>query len=372
MALASATRRRWPPDSRTPPSPTWVSSSHSAEELRPPGHLTQFWSIGGESSPPNPPGAAPKARLSAMDPSSIHGSWGTRASWRRSDPAPGRAGRPRPARSPRRRGRRTVAAGRAGSTCRRRSADHADPLAGGDLQVEVAQDRGALGVGEPDPAQGQPAPGRAGPDRVGRRGHDLGRVEHLEDPLAAGRALGQGPGQPGQGPDGAVEAGQVGEHHQQRPQGHAPTADRGHPQPQDQAPPAPAAGRPPATSGPPGPWRPGGPDGAAAAAGEAGPGLLLAGEGLHPPGRCAAPRWPRRPGRRRRPWTAAGRRGCGAGAGRPPPPGAGATARAASPRVRSTASTTTTIPARVSTSGTSTVNQATIESSTRATSPVSG
>jgi hypothetical protein len=49
----------------------------------------------------------------------------------------------------------------------------------------------------------------------------------------------------------------------------------------------------------------------------------------------------------------------------------GATARAASPRVRSTASTTTTIPASVSTSGTSTVNQATIESSTRATSPVS-
>jgi hypothetical protein len=49
----------------------------------------------------------------------------------------------------------------------------------------------------------------------------------------------------------------------------------------------------------------------------------------------------------------------------------GTTASAASPRVRSTASTTTTIPASVSTSGTSTVNHATIESSTRATSPVS-
>ena len=48
----------------------------------------------------------------------------------------------------------------------------------------------------------------------------------------------------------------------------------------------------------------------------------------------------------------------------------GATASAASPRVRSTASTTTTIPASVRTSGTSTVNHATIESSTRATSPV--
>ena len=49
----------------------------------------------------------------------------------------------------------------------------------------------------------------------------------------------------------------------------------------------------------------------------------------------------------------------------------GTTASAARPRVRSTASTTTTIPASVSTSGTSTVNHATIESSTRETSPVS-
>ena len=163
-------------------------------------------------------------------------------------------------------------------------ADNADPLAGGHLQVQVAQDRGALGVGEPDPAQGQPVAGRAGRDGVGRLGHDLARVEHLEDPLAAGRAPGQGPGQPGQGPDGPVQAGQVGQHHQQRPQGHPAAGHRGHPQPQHQ--PAPGGqqqvgDRRPARLQVHGGQRR--PDGPLAPAGEAAARLPLAGERLHHP-----------------------------------------------------------------------------------------
>ena len=114
-----------------------------------------------------------------------------------------------------------------------------------------------------------------------------------------------------------------------------------------------------------------GPHGPAAAAGELAARLPLAGEGLDHPDVA------------QHLGGLAGQGGVGVpgspldGPDAPPPQrhhqraSGGTTASATSPRVRSTASTTTTIPASVSTSGTSTVNHATIESSTRATSPVS-
>jgi hypothetical protein len=145
--------------------------------------------------------------------------------------------------------------------------------------------------------------GRAGRPRLGRRWHDLARVEHLEHPLPAGRPPGQGPGEPGQGPDGPVQAGQVREHDQQRPQGHPPTGHRRHPQPQHQPasrgqqqvghrrPPRLQVHRPKCRS-----------HRATTAPREVPAGLVLAGEGLHHPdvaqhlGRLAGQRRVRVPG----------------------------------------------------------------------------
>jgi hypothetical protein len=70
IALASATRRRCPPDSRTPPSPIWVFHPSGSCWIN---ACTRVALAAASSSSRVAPGR-PKATLSATVPSSIHGS----------------------------------------------------------------------------------------------------------------------------------------------------------------------------------------------------------------------------------------------------------------------------------------------------------